>query len=185
MRRPSNNSITLGYGAVAPEYGYTADSPHLGTDFSFQPDPTIYAPEAGTVVFVGVMGTAGNAVELQGSDGRKWRFCHLQSFNVSAGQWIGEGGVIGIMGQTGYAFGRHLHLVLFKNGTRADPMSVLPSNVLGASTSQGESDMIRPEDAHIVRIISSEVKGWDFNAVHRGETDAREMAAWTGQPWTN
>lgn len=125
MRRPSNNQITLGYGSS--ESPYTESNRHMGTDFSHSPDDLIYAPENGTVTFVGWMGTAGNAIEQVGADGRKWRFCHLASFNVFTGQTVSEGHVMGVMGETGYAFGRHLHLVLLVNGTRTDPMSVLPS----------------------------------------------------------
>lgn len=125
MRRPSNNSITLGYGAVDPALGYTSASPHAGTDFSHSPDDLIYAPENGTINFVGWMGTAGNAVELSGTGGRKWRLCHMSSFNVFQGQTVGEGHVLGVMGSTGYAVGKHLHLILFINGNRTDPMSIL------------------------------------------------------------
>lgn len=46
---------------------------------------------------------------------------------------------------------------------------------------QGASDMITNADTDIVRIVNSEVKGWDFNAVHTGQYDAREMAAWVGK----
>ena len=33
-----------------------------------------------------------------------------------------------------------------------------------------------------IRIISSEVKGWDRNEVHSGKFDDREFNAWKGQP---
>lgn len=133
MRRPSNNNVTLAYGAYGVA-GYTKDSPHYGLDISFQPDPNIYAAESGTINFVGWMGTAGNAVELTGAGGRKWRHAHMQSFNVFQGQHVKEGQLLGVMGETGNwpdgsksAFGRHLHLVLFINGNRVDPMDVLGS----------------------------------------------------------
>jgi hypothetical protein len=51
-------------------------------------------------------------------------------------------------------------------------------------TTTGDSDVITKNDIDLLRIISSEVKGWDFDSVHRGDTDAREAAAWVGQPWT-
>lgn len=34
-----------------------------------------------------------------------------------------------------------------------------------------------------LRIINSEVKGWDRNEVHSGKFDTREINAWRGQPW--
>lgn len=42
-------------------------------------------------------------------------------------------------------------------------------------------DMIKPGDEDILRIIASEVKGWDFNSTHNGSKDATEMAAWKGR----
>lgn len=45
-------------------------------------------------------------------------------------------------------------------------------------------DVIKPQDRDNVRVINSEVKGWDFNRVHTGQLDDREMQAWVGQPWS-
>jgi len=47
--------------------------------------------------------------------------------------------------------------------------------------SKGNEDMIKPGDEDILRIIGSEVKGWDLNSTHNGSLDAREMAAWKGR----
>ncbi len=52
----------------------------------------------------------------------------------------------------------------------------------GATPSQGDN-MITDGDRDPIRVISSEVKGWDFNAVHQGVWDAREVNAWKGRPW--
>lgn len=43
--------------------------------------------------------------------------------------------------------------------------------------------MITENDRDPIRVISSEVKGWDFDAVHKGTWDAREVNAWKGRPW--
>lgn len=48
----------------------------------------------------------------------------------------------------------------------------------------GGDEVIKAEDRDLVRIINSEVKGYDFVKTHRGDYDAAEMKAWTGQPWT-
>jgi len=48
---------------------------------------------------------------------------------------------------------------------------------------QKGEDMIDPQDRDNVRVVNSEIKGWDFNRVHTGELDQREMAAWTGHTW--
>lgn len=44
-------------------------------------------------------------------------------------------------------------------------------------------DMIKKGDEALVRIVSTEVKGWPFNEVHNGSRDAAEMAAWTGKDY--
>ncbi len=43
--------------------------------------------------------------------------------------------------------------------------------------------MITENDRDPIRVISSEVKGWDFDQVHKGTWDAREVNAWKGRPW--
>lgn len=47
---------------------------------------------------------------------------------------------------------------------------------------QGD-EMIESSDVDEVRIINSEVQGYDFNKTHAGDYDAQEMEAWTGQTW--
>lgn len=51
------------------------------------------------------------------------------------------------------------------------------------NTNQQGDDMITANDRDPIRVISSEVKGWDFDAVHKGTWDAREVSAWTGRQW--
>lgn len=52
------------------------------------------------------------------------------------------------------------------------------------STPSAGGDVITRNDVGPVRVVTSEVKGWDFNQVHSGAVDAREMNAWVGQPWS-
>lgn len=53
---------------------------------------------------------------------------------------------------------------------------------INAVTPQGDI-MITENDRDPIRVISSEVKGWDFDEVHKGTWDAREVNAWKGRPW--
>lgn len=46
---------------------------------------------------------------------------------------------------------------------------------------KGNEDMIKDGDQDILRIIASEVKGWDFTSTHNGSKDATELAAWRGR----
>lgn len=44
-------------------------------------------------------------------------------------------------------------------------------------------DMIGKNDVAQVRIIMSEVEGWDMNSIHSGKDDAQIMGAWYGHSW--
>lgn len=57
----------------------------------------------------------GNYVAVMAGDGTVHYYCHLASRAVKAGDKIKRGQRIGIMGNTGYSFGAHLHFEVRKN----------------------------------------------------------------------
>lgn len=119
MRLPSGNPITFGYGATS--YPYSASNPHAGSDFGYAPDPDWYAPEPCTVTLVTSGSTCGKQVDLLSLDGRrKYRGCHSSTIYVAQGQRLSEGQKVARMGDTGYAFGAHLHFVMWVDGVRVD-----------------------------------------------------------------
>lgn len=63
-------------------------------------------------------------------------------------------------------------------------LGVLRFRFNGGNAGDSMAATIQSGDVGCVRIITSEVKGWDFNQVHSGAVDAQEMNAWVGQPWT-
>lgn len=123
MRLPSPNKVTFPYGATS--YPYTKANPHAGTDYSFRLNPYAYAPEKMKITAVGNMGTCGLGVDATGAGGRKYRYCHLGKATVRVGQTVAEGTKVGHIGATGYAFGAHLHFVMWVNGRRVNPDATL------------------------------------------------------------
>ena len=81
---------------------------HLGYDYAEPVGTPVYAPEAGTIRLVTESSVAGKYIEL-GSAGYYHRFLHLSKFNVSVGQKVKEGQLIGWSGNTGKTTGAHLH----------------------------------------------------------------------------
>lgn len=49
------------------------------------------------------------------------RYAHLSSVAVSTGQYVTAGTIIGYEGDTGNAYGPHLHFEVYENGSRVDP----------------------------------------------------------------
>jgi hypothetical protein len=47
----------------------------------------------------------------------------------------------------------------------------------------GNTDMITKDDLYPVRVVMSEVEGWNMNDIHSGKDDATIMGAWVGRSW--
>jgi len=115
---------------VGPISSYYGPSHPLGIDIDGYnaPGAPIVAATSGTVVFAG-----GNAccsyglyVVVMSPDGIETLYGHLSSIEVSQGQTVSQGEVLGIIGSTGYSTGRHLHFEVIDNGVRVNPLNYLP-----------------------------------------------------------
>lgn len=69
---------------------------------------TIVAPVAGTIIYAGYNGGAGNEVRIQGDDGNFYRLLHNRSF-IRTGGRVYQGEPVAIMGTTGSSTGVHCH----------------------------------------------------------------------------
>jgi hypothetical protein len=147
MRLPSNNPITLPFGST--DSPYSAASPHRGTDFSYQPDSTIYAPFSGKVALVPNNGNDGNGVYMTDDHGRFHGMLHTSKYVVSNGQVVDEGQPVAIMGQTGYAFGVHLHWAVKENGRFIDPLTIV----------KGEDMTAEKVDLYVARVFAYGILG--------------------------
>jgi murein DD-endopeptidase MepM/ murein hydrolase activator NlpD len=92
---------------------------HTGIDFRAAYGTPIRAVKSGVVLFAGNKGDwAGNHVAVRHGDGRTTMSSHMSSMAVGSGQTVQAGQVIGYVGQTGRAFGAHLHFELYPVGVR-------------------------------------------------------------------
>ena len=127
--RGSNGFSSGSTGGVAPvpgavigahfgEYGSWSRY-HTGLDFRASYGTPIRAVKAGAVMYAGNSGDwAGNHVAIKHADGMTSMSSHMSSMAVSAGQTVRAGQVIGYVGQTGRAFGAHLHFELYPAGVK-------------------------------------------------------------------
>ena len=92
---------------------------HTGLDFRASYGTPIHAAMAGEVLYAGNSGDwAGNHVAIRHADGQTTMYSHMSSMAAHVGQVVQAGEVIGYVGQTGRAFGAHLHFELYPVGVK-------------------------------------------------------------------
>jgi murein DD-endopeptidase MepM/ murein hydrolase activator NlpD len=105
-------------GAHFGEYGSWSRY-HTGLDFRAAYGTPIRAVKGGVVLYAGNSGDwAGNHVAIKHTDGRTTMYSHMSSMAVRTGQSVSAGQVVGRVGETGRAFGAHLHFELYPAGVK-------------------------------------------------------------------
>jgi murein DD-endopeptidase MepM/ murein hydrolase activator NlpD len=98
---------------------------HTGIDFRGEIGEPIHATAAGSVTIAGWSGGYGKMVEIDHGNGLATRYGHLSEIDVSAGDTIRIGQVVGKLGSTGRSTGPHLHYETRVNGEAVDPEKFL------------------------------------------------------------
>ena len=129
------------YTRISSEYGWRknpvsgVNKLHAGIDFAAAGGTPIYAAASGYVQVAGwSTGGYGNYVIIyhgKMSDGNTYStlYAHMRSVATSAGKYVKQGELIGYVGTTGNSTGNHLHLEVWKGGSKANavnPRSCIP-----------------------------------------------------------
>jgi len=108
---------------------YRGAKPHQGVDFAAKHGTDITASFSGRVLIANSTSlhkNYGKVILIRNSQNdMQSLYAHLDSFNVTAGQRIKAGDVIGTVGNTGRVTGPHLHFELIKNNKRLNPNNYL------------------------------------------------------------
>lgn len=92
---------------------------HTGLDFRAAQGTPIRAVQSGVVLYAGNSGNwAGNHVAILHAGGITTMSSHMSSMAVHVGDRVTAGQVIGRVGQTGRAFGAHLHFEVYPRGVK-------------------------------------------------------------------
>ena len=94
---------------------------HSGVDLAAPYGSPVVATADGVVNQANWRGGYGLFVAVQ-SGGMETRYGHMSRLNVTAGQRVRQGDVIGYVGSTGRSTGPHLHYEVRVNGQAVDPM---------------------------------------------------------------
>ena len=115
---------------VNSPYGMRKSGMHYGVDLKAASGTQVLSPITGNIIKAGEEGVCGGSITVRTADGKEQhRFCHIKKFNVSVGQAVKAGEVIGLSGgakgdpMAGNATGPNLHWEKKLNGSLVDPMT--------------------------------------------------------------
>ncbi len=139
--------LTADYKTRNPNY-----PTHKGMDFTDDAGKCVIVAVADGVVdscrsdVIGVdhtYNTAGNYVRIKHPNGIYTRYLHLETGSacVKTGQTVKAGAKLGMMGNTGDSYGKHLHFDVCANGEYVDPLPYLTgAKGFGTNTAQQPED---------------------------------------------
>ena len=112
---------------VLSGFDYSTKTNHLGIDLMGNEGDSVYAADAGVIVYVGWNSYGyGNMIMIDHGTGFQTLYAHLSQFFVSCGQSVNQGQTIGAVGSTGHSSGPHLHFEVRTASTVINPWDVLP-----------------------------------------------------------
>ncbi len=112
---------------VTSDYGYRNHPVtgnyrlHEGIDFRAPTGTPVYASKAGKVTYAARKGGYGKTVSIQHEDDYSTSYGHLSRIYVSVGDFVRQGQVIGLVGNTGISTGPHLHFEIRYKGKSENP----------------------------------------------------------------
>ena len=135
---------------------YNTDHKAIDIVASDRSETNIIALESGTVTTVvnnikstnhksKGLDTYGNYVKIKQKNGKTALYAHMKygSIKVNKGQYIEKGTVIGTIGETGNAYGKHLHLeIQTSNNVKENPIISLNAQVDNTSVTEKQTKNI-------------------------------------------
>ena len=132
LERPVPGGITSPFGGRRVFNGQPR-APHKGTDMRSPEGAQVRAVADGIVLIAEPQYYGGNIIYLDHGQGVISTYGHLSAFDVTPGERVQRGQVIGRSGSTGRVTGPHLHFGLTVQGVAVDAMPLLkyPPQVTG------------------------------------------------------
>ena len=134
----STPSIVPVRGIFTSTFGYRRDpitgqrAYHSGIDISASPGKPVKSTADGVVTKTEQYGGLGRAVFVAHGFGVTTVYAHLSRINVTPGQRLERGAIVGLVGNTGRATGYHLHYEVQVNGEPVNPLAYILERADGA-----------------------------------------------------
>lgn len=98
---------------------------HLGVDLDAPLNTPVYAINSGVVKLTKEFKTYGKTVVINHGLGIYSLYLHLNDIKVKEGEEVKRGEVIGLVGNTGYSLGPHLHFSIKVNEASVNPLNFI------------------------------------------------------------
>ena len=117
-------TITSPYGMRKDPFT-KANKQHKGIDFAGKIGTELFAVAPGRVISAGDRSGYGTTVEIDHGLGFTTLYAHLSKINVSRGDWVRPGTVVGLGGSSGRSTGPHLHYEIRYKGSPFNPINFI------------------------------------------------------------
>ena len=122
----SNYNVIASYVYISSYYGMRKGKMHTGIDLAASQGTCVYAWKAGTVLQASWNSQGyGKFIIIEHDDGTTSRYAHLSGYEVSKGDIVTQGQLIGYVGSTGNSTGPHVHTEIRYDGSYFDPATML------------------------------------------------------------
>lgn len=112
-------------GPITSDYGPRWGGFHTGIDINCETGDRIVASKSGKVIASEWGGGYGRMVIIDHGNGVSTLYAHNSALYVSEGRTVSRGQRIAACGETGHAYGDHLHFEVRINGNHTDPKDFL------------------------------------------------------------
>jgi murein DD-endopeptidase MepM/ murein hydrolase activator NlpD len=126
---------------------------HEGIDIAMPKGTPLYAIVDGKILSVGNNAVAGNFVTLKDSKGTEYTYSHLDSTEVTSGQEVKQGNLIGKSGNTGRSTAPHLHFGVKEQGKFREPVLQELQNAISQAKKISDAS-IENQDQRIALTLS-------------------------------
>ncbi len=107
-----------------------ASTNHKGVDIGASYGTDVLACDSGTVLTATWSDAYGYYVTISHGNGYTTLYAHMSKLLVKKGDVVQKGQAIGRVGNTGVSRGAHIHLEIWKNGVRIDPLQFFDKSTL-------------------------------------------------------
>ena len=159
---------------VTAENGYDEwrGGMHYGVDLSgMNGSSQVYSYQSGVVLEAAGDGWnygMGSYIVLDHGSGLVTVYAHLGRVDVSEGEQVEKGEIIGMTGETGYSTGIHLHFEIRENGEISPVMDSLTDSAGDEQTAAPETSFIWPVGGEDGGVISEPMYGYGGYYDHNG-----------------